>query len=141
MKTNRLATVVLLLFVVASIGYLLAKEFGGPTPPPADAVTSPPAGAVTSAPAKAGAQEKVIVYYFHGGARCATCQKFEAYTEETIKTGFSDELKTRKVEWRLVNVEEAGNEHFVPGPLVEFEENRLEIGKKLSRLLEKGGQQ
>ena len=55
----------------------------------------------------------VIVYYFHGTARCERCRKFEAYTKEALLTGFPEELKTGLLEWRVLNVEEPANEHFV----------------------------
>jgi hypothetical protein len=56
---------------------------------------------------------KVIAYYFHGDFRCATCIKLEALSDEAIKTGFPQELKDGVIEWRVVNVEEKGNEHFI----------------------------
>jgi hypothetical protein len=55
---------------------------------------------------------KVIAYYFHGDFRCATCRKIEAYSEEAIKTGFPEELKSGELEWRVVNVDESDNKHF-----------------------------
>jgi hypothetical protein len=55
----------------------------------------------------------VIVYYFHGTVRCATCEKFEKYTKEALETGFPAELKNGSLEWRVLNVEEPQNEHFV----------------------------
>ena len=59
------------------------------------------------------AKFKVIAYYFHGTFRCATCKKLEALSDEAIKTGFPNELKNGILEWRVVNVEGKGNEHFI----------------------------
>lgn len=56
---------------------------------------------------------RTVVYYFHGNFRCDTCRKFEAYTDEAIREAFPAELKSGAVEWRIVNVEEPANEHFV----------------------------
>ena len=56
---------------------------------------------------------KVIVYYFHGAFRCATCTKMEKYSKEAIETNFKDALVSGKLEFKAVNVEERGNEHFV----------------------------
>jgi hypothetical protein len=56
---------------------------------------------------------KIIAYYFHGNFRCATCKKLEAFSDEAIKAGFPQELKDGVIEWRVVNVEEKGNEHFI----------------------------
>ncbi|MCB4756667.1 MAG: nitrophenyl compound nitroreductase subunit ArsF family protein [Elusimicrobia bacterium] len=61
----------------------------------------------------ASEQRKIIVYYFHGKFRCLSCRKIEATTEESVKSFFADDLIKGKVEYRVVNVEEKGNEHFV----------------------------
>ena len=56
---------------------------------------------------------KVIAYYFHGNFRCYTCHTMEQYSKEAIKNNFKDALNTGKLEFKAVNVEERGNEHFV----------------------------
>lgn len=56
---------------------------------------------------------KTIAYYFYSQPRCASCKKIEAFTEEAIRTGFEKELKSGELEWRLVDVKEKGNEHFI----------------------------
>jgi hypothetical protein len=56
---------------------------------------------------------KIIAYYFHGTSRCVSCRKIEAYSDEAIKSGFTTELKDGVLEWRVVNVEEKENGHFV----------------------------
>lgn len=55
----------------------------------------------------------VVAYYFHGNYRCASCKAIEAYTKEALELYFSDEIASGKLELRVVNVEEKGNEHFV----------------------------
>ena len=66
----------------------------------------------------AGTQEKsqaseIVAYYFHGNLRCKTCQMIEAYSEEAITQGFADELASGQLAWRVVNIDEAQNKHFV----------------------------
>lgn len=56
---------------------------------------------------------KVTAYYFHGSFRCFTCINMEKYSKEAIETNFKDSLQSGKLEFRAVNVEERGNEHFV----------------------------
>jgi len=86
---------------------------------PAEAAGVAPAGATAgelqpSATAGASAGEtKVIAYYFHATARCPSCLKIEAYSKEAIENAFADELKSGKLEWQVVNVEEPQNRHFV----------------------------
>jgi hypothetical protein len=56
---------------------------------------------------------KVIAYYFHGTMRCPTCHKLEQYSKEAIEMNFKDALASGKLEFKVVNVEDKGNEHFV----------------------------
>ena len=56
---------------------------------------------------------KLIAYYFHGSFRCPTCRKLEQYAKEAIEANFKDALACGKLEFKAVNVEDKGNEHFV----------------------------
>jgi hypothetical protein len=56
---------------------------------------------------------KVLVCYFHTTARCQTCRKFEAYSKETLHNTFSEELADGRLEWKMINVDEPANEHFI----------------------------
>jgi hypothetical protein len=143
MKPKTILTLVLLLFVAASVVYLVVKESGGqidsttgkPTAPaggPATASVSPnsapeagpaaqPAPAQKPPPAPPPAPQdkaaesdtRVIAYYFHGYVRCITCRTIEAYSGEAVQSFFADALKSGRLEWRVINVEEPGNEHFI----------------------------
>lgn len=55
---------------------------------------------------------RVIAYYFHGNFRCSTCHAMEQYSKEAIETKFKDALSSGKLEFKVVNIEERGNEHF-----------------------------
>lgn len=55
---------------------------------------------------------KVVAYYFHGTSRCYTCRKIESQSHDVITSEFSSQLKTNRLEWQSVNVEQLGNEHF-----------------------------
>ena len=54
----------------------------------------------------------VVAYYFHGTMRCPTCHKLEQYSKEAIETNFKDALASGKLEFKVVNVEDKGNEHY-----------------------------
>lgn len=73
--------------------------------------------AVISASATAfaadGSSTKVIAYYFHGSFRCSTCTNMEKYSREALEKNFKDALTSGKLEFKAVNVENKGNEHFV----------------------------
>ncbi|MCX5716040.1 MAG: nitrophenyl compound nitroreductase subunit ArsF family protein [Candidatus Omnitrophica bacterium] len=54
-----------------------------------------------------------MAYYFHGAFRCPTCHKLEQYSKEAIETNFKDALASGKLEFKTINVDEKGNEHYV----------------------------
>ncbi|MDP8217975.1 MAG: nitrophenyl compound nitroreductase subunit ArsF family protein [Candidatus Theseobacter exili] len=56
---------------------------------------------------------KVIAYYFHGSFRCRTCNMMEKYSRQVIENNFKNALDSEKLEFKAINVEESGNEHFV----------------------------
>ena len=137
MKPKTIITVILLLFVAASIVYLVVKETG--EKPAQSAVPPSTSSPVTSEKAEVSAitenekvsisaekadistlsQDKaeevseVIIYYFHGNARCRTCRTIESYAEMAVRAEFADELKDGRLEWRVVNVEDQGNDYFI----------------------------
>jgi len=56
---------------------------------------------------------KVVAYYFHTTARCVSCKKIEAYSQEAIETGFADQIKDGTLRFESVNIDEQENKHFV----------------------------
>jgi hypothetical protein len=56
---------------------------------------------------------QVIAYYFHGNFRCYTCHTMEQYSKEAIEANFKDALSSEKLQFKVVNTDESGNEHFV----------------------------
>ena len=119
MKAKTIITVALLAFVVASVVYLVIKESGGISSLPARPDTNEQTTTTEQEPQIPGASEKkttnrkVVAYYFHGNMRCATCRSIEAYAKEAIQAGFPKALKDGRLEFRVVNVDEPDNEHFV----------------------------
>ncbi|MFA4854836.1 MAG: nitrophenyl compound nitroreductase subunit ArsF family protein [Candidatus Omnitrophota bacterium] len=55
---------------------------------------------------------KVIAYYFHGTMRCPICHKLEQYSKAAIEANFKDALASGKLEFKVINVEDKGNEHY-----------------------------
>lgn len=112
MSKKAIITIALLLFVVASVVTLVAKEAARGTE------TSGTTGAEASQ-ASAHVQSKnleapvITVYYFHGTARCPTCIKMEKYSQEAVEQGFVKDIEAGTITFKSVNVEDAGNEHFV----------------------------
>ncbi|HNY70002.1 MAG TPA: nitrophenyl compound nitroreductase subunit ArsF family protein [Syntrophorhabdus sp.] len=56
---------------------------------------------------------QVIAYYFHTTFRCTTCFTMEQLTQKAILTGFPNELKNGLLVWKVINVDEKENEHYV----------------------------
>lgn len=55
---------------------------------------------------------KITAYYFHGSFRCPTCFNMEKYSKEALETNFKDALASGSLEFKVVNVEDKGNEHY-----------------------------
>jgi len=55
----------------------------------------------------------VMVYYFHGDIRCASCHRIETYTKEAVDEQFGKELSSGKLVFQVVNIEKSPNQHFV----------------------------
>ena len=56
---------------------------------------------------------KIVAYYFHVNVRCTTCRTIEDWSRKTIQKTFAGELGSGKIEWKLVNVQQAENRHFI----------------------------
>lgn len=72
-------------------------------------------GMIFLMPAQAGEDAKpahVVAYYFHGDFRCPTCHKLEEYSREAIETNFKDAIASGRLEYKVVNLEDKGNEHY-----------------------------
>jgi len=138
MNVKKIVTVVLLFFVICSVVFLLSKEF---TPKQTainsvrnelsitqgivvDTISTKPANEtevidrnpdtnkITKDKTPQVDTRKIIVYYFHRTVRCPTCIKLEKYSAEAVRAGFADRIKKGRLEWRIVNIEDTGNEHF-----------------------------
>lgn len=55
----------------------------------------------------------VVVYYFHTTYRCASCMQIEQLTAEALDEEFSEEMKEGFIEFNVLNMEEAKNNHFI----------------------------
>lgn len=54
----------------------------------------------------------VVAYYFHGAFRCSACHKLEQYSKEVIGNNFKDALAFGKLKFKVINIEDKGNEHY-----------------------------
>lgn len=100
MKTKSIVTAVLLLFVAVSLTVVVMRN------------TSTSAAGTEQKSEVVADGDKVIAYYFHRTQRCPTCIRIEELTHELVHQKFAEELSSKKLELRIVNVEKPGNEHF-----------------------------
>ena len=59
------------------------------------------------------AQKKLVVYYFYTTARCYSCNMIENLTKTAVQEGFKDLVGKGCIEFKALNIESPGNEHFV----------------------------
>lgn len=91
----------------------------GTGPAPATRPATQPAGttaAVASRPSGESSafatSPEVAAFYFHRTVRCHTCLQIEEWAKQAIEMHFAGELNGGLIEWRAINIEESGNEHF-----------------------------
>jgi len=48
----------------------------------------------------------LVVYYFHGNMRCATCEAIESQSHEVVHLDFASQVESEKIVWKVVNFEE-----------------------------------
>jgi len=116
-KGKRILSGVLIAFVAVAIGFLVLKETlssaaDEPATPAATAAAGTAAGAPASATEVRPAPRKLVAYYFHLNKRCNTCRTIERLAKEAIETGFPEDLMSGRVEWRAVNLDDPGNDHY-----------------------------
>ena len=117
MKLKSVVTIALILFVSVSVVYLIVGESLAPaTNTESAGETAGPAVAASdseSAGEAEGTSPRVIAYYFHGTARCTTCRTIEQYARDALTLGFAEEIKAGALEWRVVDVQQPGNDHYI----------------------------
>lgn len=90
---------------------------------------------------------RIMVYYFHGSSRCPVCHRLEKYSKEAVETNFKDALASGKLEFKVVNIDDKGNEHFVndyqlytKSLVISLTENGKELkSKNLTRIWDYAG--
>lgn len=100
MKIKSIITATLLIFVAVSLTVVVMRN------------TSTSAIGTQQGSAAADEGDKVIAYYFHRTQRCPTCNRIEELTHEIVHQNFTEELSSKRLELRVVNIESPGNEHF-----------------------------
>jgi hypothetical protein len=114
-RMSSLITIASIFIFGGMSGGCQAKQPKAQDTKPIATTTSPPSDGqkvVTPLSAAETVPEKLIVYYFHGFQRCPTCFKLENYAKSVVENDFAEAVRKGKIEWKTVNVEVKGNEHF-----------------------------
>ncbi len=106
----------LLVFVLTAVAVLVVHEIRDRAAlvPENPSGTSPaPSATITGTDNTKVPANGIVVYYFHSTARCSSCITIETWTAEAIRTTFAAELTDGSLVWRVLDVEEPANAHFV----------------------------
>lgn len=103
LKPKSLVTIALIAFVSISIITLVMNERSSKSAA-SDTQTNSAVSTV---------EDRVVVYYFHGNARCVTCRTIESYAREAVATVFPAQLSDGSVEFQVINVETPSTYHFI----------------------------
>jgi hypothetical protein len=104
---SKIISLVLLIFVVASLGFIIinGNESG--------VEGTSTVESVDPTEINENAIRTTDVIYFYSTVRCPTCKKLESYTHETIEADFASQLENGDVNWRMINIDEPENEHYI----------------------------
>ena len=119
MGPKKAITVILLLFVVLSVGFLAVKgihsnDAAKRTENTVETESSSPETPTTAQNLITDPKADVdVVYYFMTSQRCPSCMKIEAFTKEAVEKNFSEKLADKDLVWKIVKVDELQNRHFI----------------------------
>jgi len=117
----------LLLFVAASIAAPIVRHVTAARHETSgDAVPTPP--------------NALVVYYFRANVRCVACRTLETCSHDVVNNRFSAEVADGRIEWRAIDYQSPGNEHWLADyqlltggvVLAEFRSGRLRRWKALT---------
>ena len=114
MNVKNIVAVILGLFIAASLIYLAAGSQKSAEKPLVNDIklvsSEMPSPAM---PASEVNNPDVVVYYLHNSVRCIKCKKFETYTQQVLSEFFAEPLRQGTIQWRMLNVDNPQNEHFI----------------------------
>lgn len=104
MKSKKIISGILGLFILLSIATLAYKSSSSSAQQKSNS-NSPESKALTSS--------RIDAFYFHGTARCYTCNTMEKYIRETLDSHFASQVKNGKINFQSINVESDPNNHYI----------------------------
>lgn len=104
---KKLLTALLLLFVVASVGFMVLREFR------TRGIVAKKTGDTTPAESVAAKSDALIVYYFHRTQRCSTCKAIERLIQTALANKYPKELANGAVVFKSMNIDIPENAYVI----------------------------
>lgn len=60
-----------------------------------------------------GAEDKILLYYFHSDIRCESCTTMESNLKDLIASHFPKKLQSKTLELRIVNIDKPENKRYI----------------------------
>ena len=108
MKPKVIITAVLLVFVVVAVIGVIMRNSSQVAPATAAQAANVAEPTLAKAP-----DHQVVATYFHNTVRCPSCIKIEGWSRAAIEGEFADELKDGRLVYRMVNVDDKENAHYI----------------------------
>ncbi|MAU11827.1 MAG: hypothetical protein CL607_18520 [Anaerolineaceae bacterium] len=102
MKAKPVITLALLAFVALSVITLVVNQLEGNAASEASDISD-----------LQTLEDRLVVYYFLGTARCYTCRLIESHTRDIVEATYADQLMRGQIEFRVINVETRDTVHFI----------------------------
>jgi hypothetical protein len=117
-KHMLMLTTAMVLTILLSIG--VTQTFGGTTTVKKHKTkaktTAAPKATKSEAPKDTAVKKEnnvLVVYYFMTSYRCHSCHYIEENTRKALDESFANEFKSNRMVFKMINIEEPANEHFV----------------------------
>jgi len=104
-KPKAIIRALLLVFVAGSLAYLFFRDGRD--------VNDAAGDSDELVLAVEGVEPQVVVYFFDGDIKCASCEKIKVYTLEAMNTLFADELASGVLSYRKHNRDRPQHAHFI----------------------------
>ena len=110
-SSRRIATGLLLTFVVFTAGYAVGKEVGVRRVLDRMPAAGSPAGGDSGG--EAAPARRLVAWYYHSTKRCKKCNTIEAYAKEALDTLFTDRMASGEITWQVANMDDVWNQDAV----------------------------
>lgn len=109
--SRKIATGLLLTFVVFTAGYAVGKEVGVRRILHRMPAVVP--GSVAGTPTGETPERRLVAWYYHSTKRCKKCNTIEAFGKEALETLFAAQMASGDISWQVANMDDVWNQDAV----------------------------